>query len=603
MSGFRWTLNLLLTLGLLAPLGAIADDEPQTEVAGDDDDSAADEVDLLADVLRQAQEAAAAAEVSRAAAAQMLDEALAMRAEDEAKAAAEAAAEAAALQAAETVAPAPAPPAARATLFTLPGDVPVTVDLSGVYALWVLNQHGFLLGQDVPLDDADYVVQMLRLKLNIGTPYFGAIARLDAGQGWWGADNSPDVQTGVTTAADGTVSSIASYNTYKLFGSKDTNYAVHFDHVYAYIKPPTPFPLSFTIGRQNFTLGHKLVLDEDYDGLQMAMQPLPFLGLNAFFAVISEGVGSYKAPKGLLMSDGDPYDDALLVGGSVDVKLGPMTLGVFGAHYWDKTNGQEGSSHLPNGVGYLRSRFRPNLSVLTALGMTVDGTLPVLGGLAIEAEGDVLFGADKVANTDHAGAMLDINDGTVTGWNAYFKADQTLPVGPVVITPGLTFGVGSGDDDPTAGRGNINQISTMGFFPLTNVWEDSVMPDISGISPQGLGSPVSRGYREFENTIAIQGRVGFVPYKPLSLTVSYTFLQATRPVFGFDAAGAPSTESSRALGQEVDVNLAVKIMPGVTWKALFGAFIPGEGASLLITGASTNTETAWELKQVVTVGF
>ena len=85
---------------------------------------------------------------------------------------------------------------------------------------------------------------------------------------------------------------------------------------------------------------------------------------------------------------------------------------------------------------------------------------------------------------------------------------------------GATFGMGSGDDDVTGGQGNLNKIQTMGSFPLTNVWEDSVMPDVGGISPQGLGSPVSRGYREFENTTAVQGRVRLKPARPLELTAS-----------------------------------------------------------------------------------
>lgn len=611
MSGNRWTMwmLLLLLLPVVTATEAVAEDEgastspevaePAPTASGEAASAEpAPAFDEIAEALQQVRDAAAVAEAARAEAARLLDEAKALHA-----------ATAAAATEDPTDAPLPAepapagPPPARATLFTLPGDVPFSIDLSGKYALWVLNQHGFLLGQDHPLDDADYVVQMLRLKLKVGTPYFGAVARLDAGQGWWGVDNSPDVQTGLATSGDGTVNAIASYNTYKLFGNKDTNYTVHFDHVYAYITPPLPVEWTVTIGRQNYSLGHKLVLDEDYDGVKTTFRPKPFLGFEAFFAVVSEGLGSYKAPTGLLMSDDDPYGDALLVGGSVDAKLGPMTVGVFGAHYWDRTAGQDTTSHLPAGVGYLRSRFRPNLSVLTALGLTVDGTLPLLGGLSIAAEGDVLFGADKIDNADHAGALLDMNDGTVTGWNAYLEVDQAIPVGPVVLTPGLTVGVGSGDDDVTSGRGNTNQIATMGFFPLTNVWEDSVMPDISGISPQGLGSPVSRGYREFENTIALQGRLGFVPWKPLDLTVTYTFLRATQPIVGWDDTGAPTEDSSRDIGHEIDVNLAVKILPRVTWTALFGAFLPREGASLLITGTPDNTETAWELKQVVGVGF
>ncbi|MCO4770756.1 MAG: hypothetical protein KDA24_12060, partial [Deltaproteobacteria bacterium] len=161
MSRTRWSMYPLLILLLLLPGLAHAQDD--SEPVGDDDDSAEETdpaAEALADALRQAQEAAAAAEAARAEASALLDEARAMKADADAAAAAEAAAAEAA--AAEAAAKANPPPATRATLFTLPGDIPVSVDLSGKYALWVLNQHGFFLGQDVPLDDADYVVQMLR---------------------------------------------------------------------------------------------------------------------------------------------------------------------------------------------------------------------------------------------------------------------------------------------------------------------------------------------------------------------------------------------------------------------------------------------------------
>ncbi|MDZ7764377.1 MAG: hypothetical protein U5K00_08100 [Melioribacteraceae bacterium] len=53
------------------------------------------------------------------------------------------------------------------------------------------------------------------------------------------------------------------------------------------------------------------------------------------------------------------------------------------------------------------------------------------------------------------------------------------------VTLGLTAGMGSGDDDPTGGEGNVNKLRTSGFFYLTEVWEDSIMPTKEGITPQG----------------------------------------------------------------------------------------------------------------------
>ncbi len=494
-------------------------------------------------------------------------------------------------------------PAPRKTLFVPKADAPApTVSLKGKYALWVLNQHGFMLGADHPLNDADYIVQMLRLNLKAGVPAFGIVARVDAAQGWWGADNSPDVQTGVTTDADGNVSALASYNTYKLFGNKDTNYTVHFDHAYAYFKVPTAFEWKFQIGRQYYGAGHKLVLDEDYDGITMQIAPHEALKFNFMYALISEGVGSYKGPVGLLMSDDGAYADANLLGGTVAVTAGPMTIGAFGFYYWDNTDDGD-STFLPQGYGYLVARHQPNKSRVGAIGVTLDGTLPIAAGLKLQLEVDGLFGKDNVDNTDHAGGLLDINNGDLNGFNAYVRADQAIAAGPVGLRGGLTFGVGSGDADKTSGRGNINKIQTMGFFPLTNVWEDSVMPDIGGISPQGLGSPVSRGYREFENTMALQARFGITPWNPISLDLSYTYLRAVTPIHGWDATGTPTDDESSDIGHEVDANLVVKIWPGVTYKALFGVFLPGDGAGYLMLGHADDLAPAWEVKQVLAVAF
>lgn len=511
---------------------------------------------------------------------------------------------------APTATPLAAPAAPSPFLFTpKPGAPPFKVDISGAYSLWILNQHGFLLGNAAnPLDDSDYVVQMLRVGIKAGVPAFGVVARLDAGQGWWGVDNEPDVDTGIATDADGNVNALASYNPYKMFGNKDTNYTVHFDHVYAYIAPPLPFELRAQIGRQYLGAGHKLVLDEDVDGVQLFVNPSDRFGFTLSYALVSEGVGSYRTPVGNLMADQNPWNDAHLLGGNVLGKLGPVAVGGFGYYYFDRSDldtatGDQKSTFLPQGQGAFASRFRPNVSQLGAFGLTVDGDIKVLDGLKFEFEFDGLVGRDNVENADYAGGTLDRNDGNIRGWNLYAKVDQGFAPGPVKLKVGATLGLGSGDEDHSAGPGNVNKIQTMGFFPFTNVWEDSVMPDIEGISPQGLGSPVSRGYREFENTVAVQGRFGFTPAPPLSFDASYTFLRAMVPIHGFDATGTPTAETSQDIGHEVDVDFTLRILPKVTAKAQFGVFFPGEGAALLINGNTDAMANAWELKQSFEVGF
>ncbi len=221
---------------------------------------------------------------------------------------------------------------------------------------------------------------------------------------------------------------------------------------------------------------------------------------------------------------------------------------------------------------------------------------------AHEFEGDYLTGRDDVDNIDHMGGLLDINNGELSGWNAWVDATQKLDAG-VPLRVGLGAGMGSGDDDPTSGKGNINRIETMGFWHLTNVWEDSVMPDIAGISAQGLGSPVSRGYRELENTTMAQGRVGITPHEKVDIELAYTWLQATQEVSGFDVLGVPTARSSRSLGQEIDLDVGVKIHKGLSYKVLGGFFMPGDASGLLINGNTDALDAAWEIKHVAVAAF
>ena len=461
------------------------------------------------------------------------------------------------------------------------------LDVSGVYAIWALNQHGFLLGKDAELDDADYVVQMLRLNAKWTKEHYGVVSRADAAQGWWGTDNDPNVEAGV-------------YNPYKMFRDKDTNYDIHFDHAYAWVEVPA-LPLKVLAGRQPIQAGHKLVLDQDMDGVLVRAEPADVFSLDAMWMKVSEGENSTKVPTGLLMHDDGAYADADLYGGRAFFKLEPATVEAYGFYYMDNT-GTGASTYLPNGYGYLNSRFRPNISTLTAFGLSVDGNVEVADGLLYEVEGSYLMGTDDVKNGSHEGGTVDINNGTLSGYNAYAKVTQKFTAG-VPMDFGVIFGMGSGDDDVTKGDGNVNKIMTAGFFPFTNVWEDSVMPDVGGISPQGLGSPVSRGYREFENTTAFAGKLGVKPVDPLRLEVLYAYMMATQPIVGFDETGEATSESATDIGQEIDVNLHWNVWKGFGYKALFGIFLPGDAAGYLINGNTNTLEPAWEVKQVVTAAF
>lgn len=505
----------------------------------------------------------------------------------------------------------PEAPVAAPEAPVVPPKPKAKVDFEGMYNIWGLTQRNFLFGADNPLDDAGYTVQMLRGKVTITKENIGAVARMDVGQGWWGVDNSPNSATAVTTTldADGNpvVTGAPGYNADKLFANKDVSFGVHLDQVYGFAKfPETPIPLELRGGRMYFGAGHKLVLDENFNGVTVIARPTEKASLELSWAKVSEGQGAYTTPVGALMSDTKQFKDADLFLGRFLIAKGKQNLEVFGGYYLDPATDEKKAafwSMYPNGLAAARARYSPNINQLILAGVSYDGEAPVAGGLMLSAEVDVLSGRDDIDNPNHGGGTVDINDGTLFGYNAYAQAVQKAELGiPVEI--GATFGLGSGDADPTGGAGNVNHLQTMGFFPLTNVWEDSVMPDIEGISPQGLGSPVSRGYREFENTTAVVGRVAVMPWKPVRLEVAYGYFLASQPVHGFDpATGVPTGDSASDLGMEVDSNLIVKFTNGLIGECQFGYFLPGDAAGYLINGNTTSLVPAWEVKNMATVKF
>lgn len=483
-----------------------------------------------------------------------------------------------------------------------PPPAPKPVELSGAYSAWGLNQRNFFLGDpNQVLDDGDYIVQNLRIQARFNKENFGAVARFDAAQGWWGTDNSPDTEQVTTVAEDGTVTTAQTYNPYKLFRDKDTNYDVHFDIAYAWVKVPK-LPVTVKVGRQLYWVGQGLVLDQDADGVQVEVKPVEPLALDLWWAKMSEGAGSYKAPTGLLMNDDEAYSDSDLLGGRARwLPREGVSAELYGLYYNDRS-GDGTATYTPNGLGYFEARYRPNVSSALAIGAASSGKAEVLGGLSWSAEAAWLTGQDKVDNADYAGGLLDQNNGQLKGWVAYGLVDQTLPLA-LPLTLGAAVGAGSGDADKSSGAGNINKIMTMGFFQFTNVWEDSVMPDQEGISPQGLGSPLSRGYREFENTLAVQGRVGVQPHEKLKLLATYTWLHAVTPIQGWDSTGALTDDSSQKIGQEIDANLDWNVWKGFSYQVQWGIFLPEAGAGYLILGHADDLAPAWEVKQMVTAKF
>ncbi|MGC8916601.1 MAG: hypothetical protein ACP5NF_06435 [Thermoanaerobaculum sp.] len=285
-------------------------------------------------------------------------------------------------------------------------------------------------------------------------------------------------------------------------------------------------------------------------------------------------------------------------------KLGEFDVQPYVAYYTDRGY-RDGTTYIPNELQYFNARFRPNITTAQVVGTAFSGKL---GKLALKGEVDYLWGKDKVRNTNSGpNQLLDVNNGDLEGYNLYL--DAKLPVGKATL--GAVFGLGSGDDDLMSGKGNINKIRTNGFFYVTEIWEDSIMPDEEGITPQGLGSPASRGYRELENTTLLQLNATFPLGADLKLFLSGTYIRATEPLHPWaDANGNNAIDpgefgsaSSRDLGKEVDFKLDWAVMDNLVWTLRGGYFWPGDAALYLVNGNARHDKAAWELRTQLTYSF
>lgn len=482
-------------------------------------------------------------------------------------------------------------------------DEGLKLKINGVYTAWFQKQQNFFFGRLDPDYDDNYVVQMLRLNFNFAvSEHLKAVTRLDVAQGWWGVDN--DDFRGDFDGDDNS-------NLSSRFSNKDTNYGIHVDLAYVdFTVPETSFPINIRLGRMYYGLGNKIVLDADLDGVQVDFKTKSgTLGLG--WAKVSEGLDAITDNEtvdalGNVLADGEDADLAFARFNRT-TQSGNISYGLFGMYYNDRGD-DDGTTFLPNGLDYARTRFAPNICKLGAFGVTLDYNNKDLG-LTVKGEFDYLTGKDDVANTNSGpNQSMDVNDGDINGYNFYVKANKDLSP---KVNLGLTFGLGSGDDDPTSGNGNVNKLKTMGFFYITELWEDSIMPDEEGITPQGLGAPNTRGYRELENTTIIQGNILVKPVPKLKLFGSYSLIRATEDIPGWgdtDTDGVISTteftgESSKSIGSEIDFKIDYNIYKQLVWTLRGGYLITGDAAQLLINGNTQSDKNPWELKMTVTYRF
>src|SRR5690606_23466907 len=81
------------------------------------------------------------------------------------------------------------------------------------------------------------------------------------------------------------------------------------------------------------------------------------------------------------------------------------TLNPYVAFYTDRGHA-DGTTYIPQGLQYNRARFTPNVTTATAVGLAFQTTA---GKLQLKGEGALLWGEDKVANTNSGpNQLLDV---------------------------------------------------------------------------------------------------------------------------------------------------------------------------------------------------
>ena len=427
--------------------------------------------------------------------------------------------------------------------------------VNGVYTAWAQNQQAFTLNADTY--DMNYVVQMLRFKVQgIANENLKFVTRFDMAQGWWGVDNMlRGVERWEKTGAS------------SLFDFKDTNYLMHIDQAYVDFNWDIYHPLNVKIGRQWFGLGNKLMVDNNYDGIQLNAK-----GLTLGWAKVSEGADN-TTDVGAHNGDSDLYL------GSYKKAFGNLELNAFGFYYNEAITPDDTTAYILDDLQFFRNKDAATVTQLMAGGLAGNYKK---GALTADFEFDYLMGTDG------------INDLDLTGFNLYTKVGYAVSD---KLKFGSIFGMGSGDDASSDGFTNVNKLRTSGFFYMTEIWEDSIMPDEEGITPQGLGAPKVKAYRELENTTIFQGNVDYKISGNTSLFLSGSYIQATSEI------KSDTGEGSQDLGMEVDFRLKHNIQKNLFLMLRGGYFIPGDAAGYLINGHKNTLDPAYELKGMVVYKF
>lgn len=482
-------------------------------------------------------------------------------------------------------APSPSPAASPAAA---PEGPKLSLAFSGHYEMNGYSQNNFFLGKGASglVTDKDaYALQRFRIQpeLSYG-PDLKAVIRLDLAEGLWGLDDE---------VRDNDRAGISN-----LFDKKDTNFLVHVDLAYLEATPARLGRWTFRVGRMKNQIANLLIVDQDGDGVQVAKQ-LGKSKLTLDWTRMSEGADALTDNH---FPGGPDGRDADLFYVDFTRPFAKGEINPFAAFYDDRNRA---ASYTPQGIQYFLARFTPNVSRLWILGAA--GSVKS-GRLAVKGEAEVLTGKDEIPNANSgARELLDVNNGDLSGYNVYLDAKLTAGKGAL----GGVFGMGSGDKDPMSGKGNINKVRTNGFFYVTEVWEDSIMPDEEGITPQGLGSSAHRGYRELENTTLVQLNYARPLGKEWRAFVSGTLLRATQALHPWADANANGaidpgefgSASSKDLGKELDGLVDWNLMPHLVWTLRGGVFFPGDAAGYQLNGTNAFLKKAWELRTTIRFTF
>lgn len=476
-----------------------------------------------------------------------------------------------------------------------PADPPpppaMEITLGGFYQFDGYTQNNFFLGKKAPglvSDRDDYMIQLFRLQpvISYGSGVRGVL-RIDLAQKIFGLDNEQrdNFRAGFSN----------------LFNNKDTHFLVHLDWAYIELAPPQFDGWMARLGRMKNQVGHLLVVDQNGDGVQAVKA---FAGgrttMTASWAKMWEGVDGLTDDR----FDGLDGRDADLFYVDVQHKAGGFTLMPYLVFYSDRGHTDD-KSYIPNYLQYNKPRFTPNVNQAAAFGFAWNGAHK---GIEFKGEAVVLTGEDKIGNANSGpNQLLDVNNGDLSGYTVY--ADVKVPAGKGKV--GAILGLGSGDDDPMSGKGNLTKIRTYGHFYVTEVWEDSIMPDEEGITPQGLGSPASRAYREFENTTLVQLNYNLPVNRQWRVFTAASLMRATEALRpwrdvngnGVIEPGEFGTASSKDLGKELDFLIDWNLMPNVVWTLRGGYMWAGDAAGYLINGTNQFNSNPWELRTTVRFAF